>query len=151
MMLVLTLCGLVLAVVALSVFLTQGSQIRVVAHVLSERCQPRFDLALASSQTRCDAVVRFTTVTGQVITTTITDAFPSEFSGSGRYRTITLRYDRNDPAQPFRQSNYMSAGTFVSLLALGAVVLLLGYWGVARARRLADRVVRNRARRLRYS
>jgi hypothetical protein len=147
-MLVVVLCGLLLVVIALGVFLTQGSQLRVVADVLSERCQPRIDLAYpAGPETRCDAVVRFTTVTGRVITTTITDAFPSEFSGSGRSRTIDLRYDRNDPAQPFKQSNYMPAGTFISLLASGGVVLLLGCWGVARARRLADRTVRNRPRR----
>ena len=145
-MLVVVLCGLLLVVIALGVFLTQGSQIRVVADVLSERCQPRIDLASAGTETRCDAAVRFTSVTGRVITTTVTDAFPSEFSGSGRSRTIDLRYDRNDPAQPFKQSNYMPAGTFISLLASGAVVLLLGYWGVARARRLADRTVRNRPR-----
>jgi len=144
-MLVVVLCGLLLVVIALGVFLTQGSQIRVVADVLSERCQPRIDLAYpAGTETRCDAVVRFTTVTGRVITTTVTDAFPSEFSGSGRSRTIDLRYDRNGPAQPFKQSNYMPASTFISLLASGAVVLLLGYWGVARGRRLADRTVRNR-------
>ena len=112
-----------------------------------ERAQGRIDLASAGTETRCDAAVRFTSVTGRVITTTVTDAFPSEFSGSGRSRTIDLRYDRNDPAQPFKQSNYMPAGTFISLLASGAVVLLLGYWGVARARRLADRTVRNRPRR----
>jgi hypothetical protein len=144
-MIVVIVCGLLLVVIALSVFLTQGGQIRVVADVLSERCQPRTDLAYpAGTDTRCDAAVRFTTVTGRVITTTVTDAFPSEFSGSGRSKTIDLRYDANDPAQPFKQSNYMPASTFISLLASGAVVLLLGYWGVARARRLADRAVRNR-------
>jgi hypothetical protein len=74
--------------------------------------------------------VRFTTVTGRVITTTVTDAFPSEFSGSGRSRTIDLRYGRNDPAQPSKQSNYMPASTFIGLLAFGAVLLLLGYWGL---------------------
>jgi hypothetical protein len=144
LMLVVILCGLLLVVIALGVFLTQGSQIRVVADVLSERCQPRIDLASAGTETRCDAAVRFTSVTGRVITTTVTDAFPSEFSGSGRSRTIDLRYDKNDPAQPFKQSNYMAAGTFIGLLAFGAVALLLGYWGFARARRLADRAVRNR-------
>jgi len=149
LMFVMILCGLLLVVIALGVFLTQGSQIRVVADVLSERCQPRIDLAFpAGAETRCDAAVRFTTVTGRVITTTVTDAFPSEFSGSGRSRTIDLRYDKNDPAQPSKQSNYMPASTFISLLAFGAVLLLLGYWGVARARRLADRAVRNRLPRL---
>jgi hypothetical protein len=151
-MLVIILCGLLLAVIALGIFLTQGSQIRVVADVLSERCQPRTDLAYpaAATETRCNAVVRFTTVTGRVITTTVTDAFPSEFSGSGRSRTIDLRYGKNDPAQPFKQSNYMPASTFISLLASGAVVLLLGCWGVARARRLADRIARNRRPHLGY-
>ena len=55
-----------------------------------------------------------------------TVAFPSEFSGSGRFRTIDLRYDKNDPAQPFKQSNYMPASTFVSLLASGSAVLPTG-------------------------
>jgi hypothetical protein len=142
-MLAVILCGLLLVVMALSVFLTQGRQIRVVADVLSERCRPRTDLAYpAGTDSRCDAAVRFTTVTGRVITTTVTDAFPSEFSGSGRSKTIDLRYDSNDPAQPFKQSNYMPASTFISLLASGAVAALLGYWGVARARRLADRLSR---------
>jgi hypothetical protein len=148
-MLVVSLCGLLLVVVALGVFLTQGSQVRVVAHVLSERCQLRIDPAdPVGPETRCDAAVRFTTATGRVITTTVTDAFSSEFSGSGRSRTIDLRYDENDPEQPFKQSNDMPAATFISLLASGAVVLLLGSWGAARASRLADRAVRNRPRRL---
>jgi hypothetical protein len=37
LMFVMILCGLLLVVIALGVFLTQGSQIRVVAHVLSKR------------------------------------------------------------------------------------------------------------------
>ncbi len=148
-MLVAFLCGLLLAGIALAVFLTQGRQARVVADVLSERCHSRDDLAFPGSvETRCDAAVRFT-AGGRTITTTVTDAFPSEFSGSGRFRTIDLRYDKNDPAQPFKQSNYMPASTFVSLLASGSAVLLLGCWGAVRANRLADRAVRNRRARLR--
>jgi len=106
LMLVVILCGLLLVVIALGVFLTQGSQIRVVADVLSERCQPRIDLPSAGTETRCDAAVRFTSVTGRVITTTVTDAFPSEFSGSGRSRTIDLRYDKND--RPSRSSRVIT-------------------------------------------
>ena len=145
LMLVVGSCGLLMAGIALAVFLTQGSQVRVVARVLSERCHPRDDLAYPGSvETRCDAAVRFT-AGGRIITTTVTDAFPSEFSGSGRFRTIDLRYDNNDPAQPFKQSNDMPAATFIVLLVSGSAVLLLGCWGAARARWLADRAVRNRS------
>ncbi len=40
-MIFLCLIGVLLAGIALGVFLTQGSQIRVRANVLSERCQPK--------------------------------------------------------------------------------------------------------------
>lgn len=146
---VVLLCGLLLAGIALGVFLTQGQQVRVVADVLSKRCHPRDDLAFPGGvETRCDAAVRFTDA-GRTITTTVTDAFPSEFSGSGRFETIDLRYDKNDPAQPFKQSNYMPASTFVILLVSGSVVLLLGYWGAARAGWIADRASPNRRAHLR--
>src|SRR3984957_14666793 len=134
LMLVAGLCGLLMAGLALGVFLTQGSQVRVLARGLCEQCHPRDDLAYPGSvETRCDAAVRFP-AGGRTITTTVTDAFPSEFSGAGRFRTIDLRYVKNDPAHPFKQSNYMPAATFVVLLVAGCAVLLLGYWGAARAR-----------------
>jgi len=127
-MIFLCLIGVLLAGVGLSVFLTQGSQIRVRANVLSERCHPQTDLATGARETRCDAQVQFTTVDGQVIRTTVTDAFPDEFSGTGPSRTIALRYDRGDPTQPYKQSNYMPVGAFVGLLIFGAATILYGGW-----------------------
>jgi hypothetical protein len=120
--------GVLVAGIALVVFLTQGSQIKVQAHVLSERCHQQTDLATGEPETRCDAQVQFTAVNGQMIRTTVTDAFPYEFSGTGRSRTIALRYNSNDPAQPFKQSNYMPVGTFVVLLAFGLAAILFGGW-----------------------
>jgi hypothetical protein len=136
-MIVMCLVGVLLAGLGLGVFLTQGSQIRVTAKVLSEKCHPSTDLADGQTETRCDADVQFTTASGQLITTSVTDAFPYEFSGEGQSRTIDLRYDSGDPAQPFKQSNYMSAGEFVLLLIIGVAAMLFGGWGLRRVRRMA--------------
>jgi hypothetical protein len=143
---VLLLIGALMILVALGVFLTQGSQIRVTATVLSEHCGYRYDFgAPASSGTRCDASVRFTTRSGRVIRTTVTDAFPYEFSHrAGRPTTIQLRYDSSDPTQPFKQSNYMSVGEFLIVLAIGLVATALGIWWLVGAERLAERAVRPR-------
>ena len=138
-MIVLFLCGVVLAGIALLVFSTQGSQIQVTAKVLSERCHPQTDLATHQVETRCDADVEFTAVNGQVIRTKITDAFPYEFSGSGQSRTIGLRYDESDPTQPYKQSNYMAVGVFVLLLVLGMAAMLFSVLGFRRARRMDPR------------
>ena len=120
--------GALFALIALSVFLTQGGQIRVTATVLSEKCHYQYDLGSpGASGQRCDAPVTFATRSGQVIRTTITDAFPSEFSHRpGRPTTIQLRYDSTDPTHPYKQSNYMSAGVFALLLGIGAVLAALG-------------------------
>jgi hypothetical protein len=132
--------------IGLGVFLTQGSQIRVTATVLSETCGYQYDFgAPAASGTRCDATVRFTARSGQVIRTTVTDAFPYEFSHrAGRPTTIQLRYDSSDPTQPFKQSNYMSVGEFITVLGIGLVATTLGIWWLAGAERLAERAVRLR-------
>ncbi len=63
-----------------------------------------------------------------MIRTTVTDAFPDEFTGTGRSRTIALRYDRGDPTQPYKQSNYMPVGTFVMLLIFSAATISFGGW-----------------------
>jgi hypothetical protein len=89
--------GAFMIMIALGVFLTQGSQIRVTAGVLAEHCQSQYDLAVNSNATRCDASVQFTTRSDQVIRTSVTDAFPYEFSHRpGRPTTIQLRYDSAD-------------------------------------------------------
>jgi hypothetical protein len=125
---IMCLIGVLFAGIALGIFLTQGSQIKVRAHVLSERCHFQTDLATGQPETRCDAQVQFATADGQVIRTTVTDAFPYEFSGTGHFRTIALRYDSNDPTQPFKQSNYMPVDTFVVLLVFGVAAILCGGW-----------------------
>jgi hypothetical protein len=52
----------------------------------------QLDLATCVSETRCDAAVRYTTRTGRVITTTVSDAFPYEFRHRrGTLTTIQLR------------------------------------------------------------
>jgi hypothetical protein len=139
------LVGLLLVLIALGVFLSQGSQIRVTARVLSRSCHLQPDLGTGQVDTRCDAQVQFTAVNGQVIRTEITDAFRSEFSGSGRSQTIALRYDRGDPSQPFKQSNYMPVGEFILLLVIGTGALTLGCWMYARAQWVADRVAAGKA------
>lgn len=143
---VLLLVGAFMIFLALGVFLTQGSQIRVTATVLSEHCQYQYDFgAPAASGTRCDALVRFTTRSGQVIRTTVTDAFPYEFSHRPRRpTTIQLRYDSDDPIQPYKQSNYMSVGEFWTVLGIGAAPTAFGILIVARAERAAENAVRRR-------
>jgi hypothetical protein len=145
-MIVMCLVGVLLVGLALGVFLTQGSQIRVTAKVLSEKCRPRTDLAFGQTETRCDADVQFTTASGQLIRTSVTNAFLYEFSGEARSRTIDLRYNSSDPAQPFKQSNYMSAGEFVLLLIIGVAAMLFGGWGLVRVRRMAASQGRSPAR-----
>jgi hypothetical protein len=141
------LLGAFMILIALGVFLTQGSQVRVTATVLSERCHRQYDLATSSDETRCDASVRFATRSGRVITTMVTDAFPYEFSHRpGRPTTIQLRYDTSDPASPYKQSNYMSVGVFLLLLGIGAVAVTAGILWVVNAERLAENAVRRRMR-----
>lgn len=143
---VMLLVGATLILVALSVFLTQGSQVQVTGTVLSEHCHSQYDLALQTSQTRCDASVRFTTGSGQIIRTTVTDAFPYEFSHRpGLPTTIQLRYDSTDPSDPFKQSNYMSVGEFLPLLGAGAVAATFGILWATRAGRYAVNTIRRRS------
>jgi hypothetical protein len=141
----LLLIGLVLVAIALGVFLTQGSQVRVTATVLSEHCHPQQDLATGAEETRCDASVRFTARSGQVIRTTVTDALPYEFSHrQGLPTTIQLRYDPSNPADPFKQSNYMSASEFAVTLTFGACSTAAGIVALAGAERFAQNSVRRR-------
>jgi hypothetical protein len=138
--------GALMLLIALGVFLTQGSQIRVTATVLSEHCHPQVDAATGVSETRCDASVRYTTRSGQVIATTVTDAFPDEFAHRpGSPTTIQLRYDSGDPANPNKQSNYMSVGVFVLVPALGVMASAVGTLWLVRADRLAENTARRRA------
>jgi hypothetical protein len=140
--------GAVLVLVALLVFLTQGSQVRVTATASSEHCHPQVDLATGIGETRCDADVRFVTVTGRIINTTVTDAFPYEFHHrSGMPTTIELRYDTNEPMRPYKQSNFMSVGQFLLVLGLGVTALSLGALWLARADRYAQNAARRRAQR----
>jgi hypothetical protein len=142
---VMLLVGAMLILISLGVFLTQGSQIEVTATVLSEHCHSQYDLALSTSQIRCDASVRFATRSGQIIRTTVTDAFPYEFGHRpGLPTTIQLRYDSTDPADPFKQSNYMPVGEFLPLLGAGAVATTFGVLWAARAERYAEHAVRRR-------
>jgi hypothetical protein len=136
---VLCLTGIFTLFVALMVFFTQGSQIRVTATVLSESCHPKADLATGQTETRCDATVQFITASGRRITTKITDAFPYEFYGSASFRKINLRYFSNDPTGPMKQSNYMTLTAFVLITVFAGTAALLGGWGFARADRLAAR------------
>jgi hypothetical protein len=140
------LVGAVLLVVALGVFLTQGSQIQVTGTVLSEHCHPQFDLGTGATETRCDAAVRYTTRTGLVMTTTVVDAFPYEIRHqAGTPATIQLRYDSNYPADPFKQSNYMSVGQFALVLGLGVIATAFGVLWLVRANRIAENAARRRA------
>ena len=149
---VMLLVGAVMLLIGLSVFLTQGSQIPVTATVTHERCHPQADLATGSGETRCDAAVRYETRAGQVINARVTDAFPHEFRHRpGKPPTIRLRYSTSDPAHPFKQSNYMSAGEFLLLLGSGGVAATFGTLWLARADRIAENAVRRRTQGARAS
>lgn len=130
------LVGAVMILVALTVFLNQGNEIQVTAKVLSEQCRSQYNAGDGLEETSCDASVRFTTVNGQVIKTEITGASPDEFHGTGQSRTIRLRYDRNDPTQPYKPSDYMTAGAFAVVLSIGVAGTLLGVWAFWRNRRM---------------
>jgi hypothetical protein len=74
-----------------------------------------------------------------------THACPYEFRHRpGKPPTIRLRYSTSDPADPFRQSNYMSAGEFLLVLGLGGVAATFGVLWPARAGRIAGNAVRRR-------
>jgi hypothetical protein len=114
------------------------------ATVQSERCGYHYALVRGTtSGTRCDASVRSTTRSGQVIGTTVTDALPYEFSHrAGRPTTIQLRYDSNDPTQPFKQSNDMSVGEFLLTVGIGLVIITGGIWALlSRPERPDERAV----------
>jgi hypothetical protein len=121
--------GLLFLLIALTVFTTQGSQIEVRAQVLSERCHNAFDPGDGQTETRCNLAVRFTTRSGQLIRTSVGDAFKSEISYAGNRQVIELRYESNDPSAPFKQSNYMSVQIFIFLMILGCAGTLIGLWG----------------------
>jgi hypothetical protein len=139
--------GVFFLLISLVVFLTQASEVRVTASVLSRNCSRQYDAGSRQTQTRCNALVRYN-ADGRTITTTITDAFPTEFTPTGHGMTIDLRYDPGYPADPYKQSDYMSAGVFAALLSAGALILAAGTWWVIRAEPLAakgiERVQRRR-------
>lgn len=142
---VLLLCGVLFAGIAVGALLTQDGQIQVTARVLSTSCHGQFDVALRREETRCDAQVQFSANTGQLIRTEITDALPDEFSGTGDSRTIELRYAPGAPSQPFKQSNYLDAGTLILLLVLGTGALAGGGWCIVRGPAAAARSGARRA------
>jgi hypothetical protein len=139
----LLLLGIFIVLIALFIFLTQGSQVRVTATVLSERCHQVTEADEVTVDTRCDASVRFTTQSGRAIRTMITDAFPYEFNyRPGLPTTIQLRYFTSDPTAPMKQSNYMSVGEFLALLGFGALATTAGVALLGRQTRFAERHVR---------
>ena len=134
--------GLLMVLLALTVYLTQGSQIQVLATATAEHCHQQFDVGTGSTGARCDAAIRYTTRTGRVIRTTVTDAFPAEFRHvPGGPTTIEIRYDPNDPASPYKQSNYMPLDQFLLVLGIGCVATGAGSWWLARADRMARKAV----------
>jgi hypothetical protein len=138
--------GLLMIMVALVVYLSQGSQIQATATVTAEHCHPQFDLGTQTTGTRCDAAIRFTTRTGRAIRTTVTGAFPEEFRHvAGGPTTIGFRYDASDPASPYKQSNYMPLAQFLLVLGIGCGATAAGGWWLARADRIARKVVSRRA------
>jgi hypothetical protein len=138
--------GAFFALIAL-VFLTQDSQIRVTATVLSRHCHPQYDAGTRQTETRCNALVRYRAA-GRVITTTITDAFPTEFTTTRHVMTIDLRYDPGFPADPDKQSNYMSAGEFALLMSISVLLLAGGAWWIIRAEAIAAKGIGRMNRRI---
>lgn len=137
--------GLLMVLLALTVYLTQGSQIQVTATVAAEHCHQQFDVGTGSTDTRCNAAIRYPTRTGQVIRTTVTDALPEEFRHvPGEPTTIEIRYDPSDPAGPNKQSNYMPLDQFLLVLGIGCVATGAGSWWLFRADRMARKAVSRR-------
>jgi hypothetical protein len=137
--------GALIMLLPLGIFLSQNSQTLVTATVLSEQCHSQYEVATHTTETVCNATVRFATRSGQVIRTTVSGAFPYDFSHpAGQPATISLRYDSSNPDQPVPQSSYLSLTSLLVLLGLGAVGTALGIRGVVRAERIAENVVRRR-------
>jgi hypothetical protein len=69
----------------------------------------------------------------------VSDAFPYEFQHRpGLPTTIQLRYDSNHPADPFKQSHFMTVGEFLLVLGLGGIAATFGVFWLARADRIAE-------------
>jgi type II secretory pathway component PulL len=120
--------GLLLVLIALIVFLSQGSEIQVRARVLSEQCYNAYDSSTHQTQTLCNLGVQFTTQSGQLVRTSVGGALQSEITNAGNQQVIELRYDSADPSQPLDQSSVMSAPIFIMLMLLGCAFIAGASW-----------------------
>ena len=121
-------CGAVLILIALFVYLTQNSQKEVTAQILNEKCRTVYYQSSFSNQTLCDLKVSYNTKDGKVIQTNVSKALPTEITKNpGKPDTIQLRYNSSDPYNPYKQSNYMSLGTFIGLLVGGILIFFLAF------------------------
>jgi hypothetical protein len=127
--------GVFFVLIALIVFLSQGSEIQARAQVLSQQCYIAYDEAAHQNQTLCNLSVQFTARSGQVITTTMGGVLQSEITNAGIQPVIEVRYDADDPGQPLDEDSVMSLPIFIVLMVLGSAWIFAGGWPhlVARA------------------
>jgi hypothetical protein len=114
-------CGLLFIAIALGVYLTQGRLIPVTASVLGAQCHRQIDRATGKAGTECDALVVFSTASGQIITPTVPE---SEASAARSVSTINLRYDSTHPTSINKLDYSMPFATYVFLLVFGGILLL---------------------------
>jgi hypothetical protein len=113
--------GLSCAAAGLAINANQGGQHWVSASVRSKQC---FQQIVGPRQTLCDAAIQVTLAGGQVISATVQDASPSEFSGPRDAQVIHLKYDENTPFEPFTQGDYVPAGVLIGLVVGGGILVL---------------------------
>ncbi len=123
------LAGSVLLLLAVAVHFTQNNQIEAQAQITNlsnSSCKSKIQVANYQSAKRCSLDITFSTASGQVIHSSVVDAFPSEITQyPDGTSTIQVRYDKNNPNNIVKQSNFMTTKTSVGLGLLGVLIIML--------------------------
>lgn len=121
------IAGIVLIVLPILVLYTQNNQVVTQAQISSYTCESEFNPAVHSNEQRCSLDISFTTTAGQTIYSRVVDAFPSEITqASDSTSTIQIRYDKNNPRNVVKESNFMPVSTAIILSVVGVTFLVPG-------------------------